>query len=100
MRWTQWPTSAVGSGRYGELRPLVIGFQFAPLLANLASLLLGAFPTLGFPRQRFGQPLELLLHLDLRRVQFLGPCFQPGLFGARVLLLCLQLFLRLLQLLP
>src|SRR5207237_8531648 len=30
MRWTQWPTSAVGSGRYGELRPFVIVFQFAP----------------------------------------------------------------------
>ena len=27
MRWTQWPTSAVGSGMCGERRPWLIGFQ-------------------------------------------------------------------------
>ena len=30
MRWTQCPTSAVGSGMYWEWRPLVIGFQVWP----------------------------------------------------------------------
>src|SRR6185436_12569165 len=30
MRWTQWPTSAVGFGRYFEYRPFVIAFQVFP----------------------------------------------------------------------
>src|SRR5216117_592666 len=30
MRWTQWPTSAVGSGMYCERRPWLIGFQVVP----------------------------------------------------------------------
>ena len=30
MRWTQWPTSAFGSGMYCECRPRLIGFQVLP----------------------------------------------------------------------
>ena len=30
MRWTQWPTSASGSGMYCECRPRLIGFQVLP----------------------------------------------------------------------
>src|SRR6266550_5973262 len=30
MRWTQWPTSAFGSGMYCECKPWLIGFQLAP----------------------------------------------------------------------
>src|SRR5438552_3147133 len=32
MRWTQWPTAAVGSGMYCERRPWLIGFQVVPLV--------------------------------------------------------------------
>ncbi len=30
MRWTQWPTSAVGSGSCADFRPLLIGFHVLP----------------------------------------------------------------------
>ncbi|MSR82765.1 MAG: hypothetical protein EXS58_07540 [Candidatus Latescibacteria bacterium] len=30
MRWTQWPTSALGSGMYWDNRPRLIGFQLLP----------------------------------------------------------------------
>ena len=30
MRWTQWPTSAFGSGMYCDFRPRLIGFQVLP----------------------------------------------------------------------
>jgi len=45
-----------------------LGFQLAAPMANLAHLLLGPFPTFGLLGQRFAQPLELLLHFNLRRV--------------------------------
>ncbi len=63
-------------------------FQFTASLTNLARELLGAFPTLGFLGQGFSQPFDLLLHFGLRHLQFLGPCLQPGLFSAGVLLKC------------
>ena len=53
------------------LRLLVLcqlGFQFAAVLANHARLPLGAFPTPDLFGQRFGQSLDLLLHLRLRRL--------------------------------
>ena len=50
-------------------------------LADVARLLLGSFPALGLFGQRLRQPVGLLLHFDLRCLQFLRPGFQPGLFG-------------------
>ena len=48
--------------------PGQFSFQFTPAFANLARLLLGPFPALGLLGQRFRQPLDLLLHLGLRRL--------------------------------
>ena len=77
-----------------------LSFQFAAALANLARLLLGPFPTLGLLGQCLRQPFDLLLHFDFRRLKFLDPGFELGLFCAGALLLGLLLLLRLLQLLP
>ena len=85
------------------LRLLVPGqfsLQFAATLTNLTRHLLGPCPTLGLFCQGLGQLLELLFHLGLCGLQFLDPGFKSGLFGAGVLLLCLELLLRSFQLLP
>ena len=78
------------------MRQLV--FQFLAPLTDLAGILLGAFATPGLLGQRFRQRLELLLHFELRRVQLLGSCLQPGLFRAGARLLYPHLFLRCFQL--
>ena len=44
--------------------------------------------------------VQLLAHFSVRRLQFIDPCLQPGLFGTRAFPLSLDLFLRRLQLLP
>jgi len=50
--------------------------------------LLDSLAALGLFGERFCQPLDLLLHLAMRRLQFLGSRLELGLFGARALLLC------------
>ena len=89
-------TSDVQRGR-GWL--LVSALVFAAVLAGLAGLLFGTFATLGFLAQRFGQPLDLLFNVRLRRLQFLSPRFNSRLFGAGSLLLRLLVLSRFLQLL-
>ena len=64
------------------------------MLSNLSRLLLRAFPPLGLLGQRFGEFLHLCLDLRLGSKQLLHSPFQPGLFSAGALLLCLKLLLR------
>ncbi len=69
-------------------------FQFAPALAGLARLLLGAGASLGFLSQGLRQPCDLLLHLRLRLLQLL--CARRD-FGLLVAGTGLQLGLLLLR---
>ena len=57
-----------------------LGFQVAPVTANLRRLLLDPFAAPGLLGQRFRQLLHLLLDLRLRRLQFFDASFELGLF--------------------
>ena len=80
------------------LRRFQFGFQSAPTRSYRRSLLLGTFAAFGLRTQRFRQRLNLRLHGGLRRVQFLGPRCELGLFASVILLLRSQLLLRRFQL--
>ena len=75
-----------------------LGFESASLLANLARLLFGLLPPLGFFGQIVGQPLDLLLDFGLRRLRFPDSCFELRLVLAGFFLLLTQLLLGLVQL--
>ena len=68
-------------------------FQLASPLANLVRFLLGTFAKLDFLDQRFGQSIDSRQEVRLCCLQFLGSRLQLGLFGARGLLLRLELSL-------
>jgi hypothetical protein len=77
------------------LQLLQLSFQFVSLLANLARLHFGAFPSPGLLSQGFRQPPDVLFYRSLSCLQLLGPRFEAGLLAPFTL--GLQLLLRFLQ---
>jgi hypothetical protein len=67
------------------------------LLADLAGLLLGTFPTFGFLGQRYGQSRDLLLNFRVRRLRLLDLGFEFAYFDPGALLLRLEFLLCLLK---
>ena len=70
----------------------------AALLTGLTGVLLGAGAKLRFSGERLRQPIDLLGHLCLGRLQLLGPGFEADSFGIRTFLRRLLLLARLGQL--
>ena len=61
------------------------GFQLSAALPKLHLLPLGLFAASGLFSQRIGQSLDLLFHLRLGGLQFLGAGLQQGRLGAGTL---------------
>src|SRR5512137_946545 len=74
-----------------------LAFKLAPVPGNLAHLLFSAFPAPGLLSQSAAKLSNLLLYASLGCQQFLNARFESGLVGAGTVLLCLQLFSRLLE---